>query len=154
MNEAAASRRPAAPPVRTSLGRFGAAFTTAAVASVCLPFAITPILITWTGQRELGMVIGVFVGMMAGWCLFPFIAWRPFRAVHLLALPLVAVIAAAGVAVLPEHWLTSVEGDRNGMFGAMINVAICALIGYGGLTWWRNSRVRAGAGESARGLSQ
>jgi len=133
------------PPV-TSAGQFGIAFAIAAVASMCLPFVITPMLIAVTGRREAGMAIGVPIGILLGWLVFPWIAWRPFRAVHLLAVPLVVGFVLAGFTLLPEHWLTSREGDRNGVYGAMINVALVALVGYGALTWARNMLARAGRG--------
>lgn len=126
----------------TSLPRFGAAFALAAVASVCVPFVVTPIMINATGGREAGMAIGVPLGIMVGWFIFPFVAWRPFRAVHLLAPPIVGLVAFAGLTVLPEHWLTSHDGDRNGVFAAMINFALCSLAMYAGLTWLRNMRLR------------
>jgi hypothetical protein len=140
-------------PAKTSLGRFGAAFAIAAAASVCLPFLVTPIIIMATGVREQGMAIGVSLGIMVGWFIFPFVAWRPFRAVHLLALPIVALAAFAGLTILPEHWLTSPDGDRNGIFGAMINYGLCVLAVYGGLTWSRNILLRAGSDSSQKELS-
>ena len=128
-------------PVVTTAWQFGMAFGIAAVTSACLPFVITPIVIAATGRREAGMAVGVPVGIMLGWLIFPFIAWRPVRAVHLLALPLAVLFVVAGFTVLPEHWVTSRESDRNGLFGGIINVALCALAGYGVLTWARNRRL-------------
>ncbi len=128
------------PPV-TSAGQFGIAFAIAAIASAILPFAITPMLVAATGQREAGMAIGVPAGIMLGWLLFPFLAWRPVRAAHLVALPFVILFVMAGFTLLPEHWLTSREGDRYGIYGAMLNVALVALVGYAVLTWLRNRYV-------------
>lgn len=65
-------------------------------------------------------------------------------AVHLLALPLAVLFVVAGFTVLPAHWLTSREGDRNGLSGGIINVVLCALAGYGVLTWVRNISLRSG----------
>lgn len=139
---------PATGPAVTSLWRFGAAFALAAVASVCIPFVITPIIIMETGNRALGMGIGVPIGIMVAWFIFPFVAWRPFRAVHLLAPPIVSVAAFAGLAVLPEHWLTRPQGDMYGIFGGMINYALCALAAYAVLTWSRNMLLRRRAAAS------
>jgi hypothetical protein len=96
----------------TSLRRFGAAFALAAVASVCVPFVVTPIIIMATGERLAGMAMGVPLGIMAGWCIFPFVAWRPFRAVHLLALPIVGLAAFAGLTWLRNRRLSI--SDPNG----------------------------------------
>jgi hypothetical protein len=134
----------------TSLLRFGSAFALAALASVCLPFVVTPIIINATGVREAGMAMGVPLGIIVGWFIFPFVAWRPFRAVHLLALPIGALAALAGLIVLPEHWLTSHDGDRNGIYGAMINMALGSLVLYGGLTWSRNMLLRTRADGSKK----
>jgi hypothetical protein len=134
----------------TSLGRFGFAFALAALASVCVPFVVTPIIINATGVREAGMAMGVPLGIIVGWFIFPFVAWRPFRAVHLLALPIGALAALAGLIVLPEHWLTSHDGDRNGIYGAMINMALGSLVLYGGLTWSRNMLLRTRADGSKK----
>ena len=130
----------------TSAWQFAMAFMLSAVASAILPFLITPVVIAATGRREAGMALGVPMGLMLGWLLFPLIAWRPLRAVHLLALPFVAMLVVAAVALLPEHWLTSREGDMYGVYGAILNVMLGALVGYGALTWIRNIVVRAGAG--------
>ena len=130
----------------TSAGRFGMAFAIAAVASAILPFVITPVFIAATGRREAGMAAGVPIGILLGWLIFPWIAWRPFRAAHLLAIPLVVGLVVAGFTLLPEHWLTTREGDRNGVYGALMNVALCALAGYGVLTWIRNALADAGKG--------
>lgn len=138
----------------TSLRRFSAAFALAALASVCVPFVVTPIIIMATGKRLAGMGIGVPLGIMVGWFIFPFVAWRPFRAVHLLAPPIVGLAAFAGLMVLPEHWLTSRHGDMYGIFGAMINFALCALAAYGGLTWSRNILLRAGTDCSQKELGR
>lgn len=144
---------PAARPAKTTLRRFGAAIALAAVASVSLPFLITPILIMATGVRLQGMAIGVPLGLMVGWSIFPFVAWKPFRPLQLLALPIVAVAALAGLTILPEHWLTSPDGDRYGIFGAMINFAVCVLAVYGGLTWSRNVLLRADTDSPPEALS-
>jgi hypothetical protein len=144
MSEDGVPPLPAAGPDTTSLRRFGAAFALASIASVAVPFVITPIIIMATGERLAGMGIGVPLGIIVGWLIFPFVAWRPFRAVHLLALPIVGVAAVAGLMVLPEHWLTSDSRDDYGIFGAMINYGLCALAGYGGLTWLRNKLLRGG----------
>jgi hypothetical protein len=152
MNEDHVPPLPAAGPTVTSLRRFGFAFALAALASVCVPFVVTPIIINATGGREAGMAMGVPLGIIVGWFIFPFVAWRPFRALHLLALPIGALAALAGAIVLPEHWLTSHDGDRNGIYGAMINMALGSLVLYGGLTWSRNMllRTRADGSKKAR----
>ena len=144
---------PAAGPAKTSLGRFGAAFAIAAVASVCIPLFVIPIIIMATGKREAGIGIGVSLGVMAGWFIFPFVAWRPFRAVQLLALPFGFLAAFAGFTILPEHWLTGPDGDRFGMSGALINYVLCVLAVYGGLTWLRNRRLHAGTDSPQKKLS-
>lgn len=136
---------PVTTPAVTTTWRFGMAFGMAAVASAGLPYAVTPIIIAATGRREAGMAIGVPAGIMLGWLLFPFLAWRPVRAIHLLALPLAVLFVVAGFTLLPQHWLTSRESDRNGLQGTILNVTLCALAGYGALTWVRNLSLRAGA---------
>lgn len=143
MSEHGALPTPPAGPAKTSLGRFSAAFAIAAVASVCIPLLAIPIIIGATGKREAGIGIGVSIGIMAGWFIFPLVAWRPFRAVQLLALPMGFLAALAGFTILPEHWLTGSNGDRFGMSGALINYVLCVLAVYGGLTWLRNRRLHA-----------
>lgn len=129
----------------TSARQFVVAFVISAATSAILPFLITPVIISASGHREAGMALGVPTGLVLAWLLFPLIAWRPLRALHLLALPFVAALVVAALAFLPEHWLTSREGDMYGVHGATCNVMISALVGYGALTWIRNSVVRAGA---------
>ena len=138
---------PAATSIVTTARQFGLAFAIAAAASVCIPFVLTPIIINATGRREAGMGLGIPVGMLLGWFIFPFIAWRPFRFVHLLALPVVLFLVMAVLAFLPEHWLVGEERDRYGLYTLFANVMLCALVGYGAMTWIRNIMVvRSGTG--------
>jgi hypothetical protein len=138
---------PVTTPAVTTALRFGLSFAVATAASVCIPFVLTSIIINATGDREKGMGFGIPVGIMLGWFVFPLIAWRPFRFVHLLALPVVLLLVAGGLALLPNHWLISEERDRYGLYTLIINVMLCALVGYGALTWIRNILLlRAGVG--------
>ena len=54
-----------------SAGRFGVAFVISAAASAILPFLVTPVVIAATGRREAGMALGVPIGLIVGWLLFP-----------------------------------------------------------------------------------
>ena len=135
------------PQVTTRL-RFGIALAVSAIASSYLPFLSTPFIITLTGNREAGMAMGVPIGIMVGWLAFPLIAWRPIRATQLLNLPIVVLLVFAGFTILPEHWILDREADRNGLAGAILNVMLCALVAYGGLTWIRNRVMATGAGIS------
>ena len=138
---------PATTSIVTTARQFGLAFAIAAAASVCIPFVLTPIIINVSGRREMGMGFGIPVGILLGWFIFPFIAWRPFRFVHLLALPVVLVLVIAVLAVLPDHWLMSEERDRYGLYTLIANVMLCALVGYGAMTWIRNiMAARSGTG--------
>lgn len=65
---------------------------------------------------------------------------RPVRFVHLLALPVVVLLVAAGLTLLPDHWLIGDERDRYGLFTLISNVMLCALVGYGGISWFRSRR--------------
>lgn len=87
------------------------------------------------------MPVGMPVGTILGRLISPFLAWRPVRAVHLIAPPLVVLFGVAGFTMLPKHWVTSRASDRNGVIGRIINVALCALAGNGVLTWARNRRL-------------
>ena len=91
------------------------------------------------------MGIGASLGVMAGWLVFPFVAWRPFRAVQLLALPAGFLAAFVGFTILPEHWLRAPDGESTGLPGAVVNYLLCFFAVYGGLTWTRNRRLRADA---------
>ena len=138
----------AATPHMTTTLRFGIAFAVAASASSYFPFVITPFIITLTGSREAGMATGVPIGIMVGWLAFPLIAWRPIRVTQLLNLPIVVLLTFVGFTILPDHWILDREADRNGLAGAILNVMLCALVAYGGLTWIRNRVMATGAGIS------
>ena len=129
---------PATTSVITTTRQFGLAFAIAAAASACIPFVLTSIIISATGIREKGMGIGIPVGILLGWFIFPFIAWRPFRFVHLLALPGVLLLVVACLALLPDHWVMNEERDRYGLYTLIANVMLCALVGYGAMMWIRN----------------
>jgi hypothetical protein len=140
---------PATTSIVTTARQFGLAFAIATAASVCIPFVLTSIIINATGVREKGMGFGIPIGIMLGWLIFPVIAWKPFRFVHLLALPVVLLLVAAALALLPDHWLIGEERDRYGLYTLIVNVMLCALVGYGALTWIRNILLlRAGTGVS------
>lgn len=74
---------------------------------------------------------------MLGWCLFPVIAWRPFRAAYMLAVIGISAGAVAALALLPEDWVTTPRDDY-GIYAAMISYGLIALAAYGILTWFRN----------------
>jgi hypothetical protein len=140
---------PATTSVITTARQFGLAFGIALVASVCIPLVLMSIINYATGNGEKGMGFGLPVGILLGWFIFPFIAWRPFRFVHLLALPGVLLLVVACLALLPDHWVMSEERDRYGLFTLIANVMLCALVGYGAMTWIRNILLlRAGPGVS------
>jgi hypothetical protein len=123
--------------VPTSLTRFSASFVVAALASVVLPFLITPLVIMASGERLAGMGIGVLLGITLGWCLFPVMAWRPFRAAHVLAVIAISAVAFAALVLLPQDWVTTPRDDY-GIYAAMISFGLTALAAYGTLTWLRN----------------
>jgi hypothetical protein len=135
---------PATMSVMTTARQFAMAFAFAAAASVCIPFALTSIIINATGRREMGMGFGIPVGILLGWSIFPFIAWRPFHLAHLLALPVVLLVVIAGITILPDHWLIREERDRYGLYTLIVNAMLCALVAYGALTWARNIHIGAG----------
>jgi hypothetical protein len=109
----------------------------AALASIVVPFLITPFTIMAAGERLAGMGIGVILGIILGWCLFPIIAWRPFRAAHVLAVIGVSAVALAALVFLPEDWVTTPRDDY-GIYAAMISYGLIAMAAYGILTWCRN----------------
>jgi hypothetical protein len=121
----------------TSLIRFSVSLVAAALASIVVPFLITPFSIIATGERLAGMGMGVIAGIILGWCLFPVIAWRPFRAAHLLAVFGVSAVAFTALLFLPENWVTTPHDDY-GIYAAMISYGLIAIAAYGILTWCRN----------------
>ena len=136
---------PVSTSIVTTARQFGLSFAIAAAASVVIPFVLTSIIITATGNREKGMGFGIPVGILLGWLIFPMIAWKPFRFVHLLALLVVLVLVAAALTLLPDHWLIGEERDRYGLYTLLMNVMLAALVGFGAVTLIRNIMVRAGS---------
>ena len=61
--------------------------------------------------------------------------------------PVVLLLVMAVLAFLPDHWLVGEERDRYGLYTLIANVMLCALVGYGAMTWIRNIVVvRSGTG--------